>query len=153
MSSDKLMPEVSRCFLITGSDEICEIVALADLHKAVHDMFCCCGASGCDNGYFEAFKEEFGDGTDFEGWRENLEDGWLNVEELPAQPKQIATLIAERDALREAAKGAEIMIGFLLEYAECHPAFEKVSKRNANVTRVKLMDALEQSAPNPEKEM
>jgi hypothetical protein len=51
-------------------------------------------------------------------------------------------LITIHDLL-QAANGAEIMIGFLLEYAERHPAFTKVSKRNANVTRVRLMDAIE----------
>ena len=81
---------IARYFLITGSDEICEVVAQADLLKAVHDMFCCCDSDTCDNCYVEAFKEEFEDGVDFEGWKESLEDGWLNVEELPAQPKQLA---------------------------------------------------------------
>ena len=42
----------------------------------------------------------------------------------------------------QAARGAEIMIGFLLEYAERHAEFEKVSKRNANVTRRRLLDLI-----------
>jgi hypothetical protein len=85
------MDERARYFLITGSDEICEVVALSELFGAVHGMFCCDkDAESCDNPYFEAFKEEFKDGVDFEGWKENLEDGWLNVEELPAKPKQLA---------------------------------------------------------------
>jgi hypothetical protein len=97
---------VQKHFLITGSDEICEVVKQADLLKAVHDMFCCCGVIGCDNCYVEAFKEEYKDGVDFEGWRESLEDGWLNVEGLPSQPKQMAALertVGEmRDVLHDA---------------------------------------------------
>jgi hypothetical protein len=93
---------VQKHFLITGSDEICEVVKQADLLKAVHDMFCCCGVIGCDNCYVEAFKEEYKDGVDFEGWRESLEDGWLNVEGLPSQPKQMAALERTVGEMRKA---------------------------------------------------
>lgn len=100
-----------RYFLITGSDGICEIVEQAELLKAVHDMFCCCGAdTTCDNCYLEAFKEEYKDGVDFEGWKENLEDGWLRVEELPEQPKQLAELRAESERIKGTLKGMKASI-------------------------------------------
>lgn len=102
------MQEIQRYFLITGSDELCEVVRQSELFAAVHGMFCCdADLESCDNGYFEAFKAAFGDGVDFEGWKENLEeDGWLNVEELPAQPKQLASQQAELDRLRGALRAA-----------------------------------------------
>lgn len=100
--------ELKPYFLITGSDEICEVVSRADLMTGVHGMFCCCGTPNtCDNCYLEAFKEEFKDGVDFEGWREDLEDGWLSVEQLPNQPRQFAQLERTNAALLGALKEIE----------------------------------------------
>lgn len=98
-----MMEEIQRYFLITGSDEICEVVRQSELFAAIHGMFCCAAdLESCDNVYFEGFKAAFGDGVDFEGWMESLEDGWLDVEELPAQPKQLASQQAELERLRGA---------------------------------------------------
>jgi len=109
----------------SGSDgPMCLLVQWPNLRAAIHDVFCCCKDANCDAGGYLDDWDDYCEEQQREGAHWDLEDGWVKVDRLEAQPIFFPTRAqsippspapdAVREKLREALQDCAENLAFAL---------------------------------------